>query len=54
MRLGWDTATLEMVMEATGLQMWAQLEGLGGPSQVAGPSQPPAAVAVQPPVVVDT
>ena len=30
--LGWDTATLEVVMETTGLQMQGQLEGFGGPS----------------------
>ena len=25
--LGWDTATLEVVMEAAALQMWGQKEG---------------------------
>ena len=29
---GWDTATLEVVMEATSLLMQSQLESLGGPS----------------------
>ena len=45
MRWGQDAATLAVVREAAGLLMWGQLEGLVGPSLVAGPSQLPMAVA---------
>ena len=59
--LGRDASTLEVVMEAATPLMWGQLEGFGAlaeqvvaPFQVTGLSQPSAAVAVQPLVVVAT
>ena len=56
-RQGRDEATLEVVMEAARLLTHGQLEGLGVCAgqvhpKVAGLSYPPAAVVVQPPMVV--
>ena len=52
--LGQDAATLEAVLEAAGPLILGQLEGLAGPSWVAGQSQLPAAAVVQLLVAVAT
>ena len=39
--LGWDAATLEVVIEATGPLMQGQLEGLGGPPRWLGQASHP-------------
>ena len=49
-----DAATLAVVREAAGPLTWGQVEGLGAPSMAVGLSQPFAAEAAQPPVVVAT
>ena len=52
-----DVATLEVVMEASGLLTHSQLEDLGAYAgqrhpKVTGPNHPPITAAVQPPMVV--